>query len=402
MKVSSLLKKNLFKTYFPSSTFLAVDFMDSENTVVRSKKIRIYPKDRGQVEKWLGLTRYWYNQAVEHLQKDRTKASLAEVRKAVQVRDAHPDWAFDCPQRIREHAFTDAVNSVKNAKKKTKTKGGVNKVKFRSKKDVKQRFGFDNHSLKEDFVFSQKKMKTHFYATEGIRTDKEGTEIVRENGRYFLVIPREINVKKPENQRLSSVSVDPGVRTFATFFSPEVFGKVGEGDFGRIMRLCHHLDQIYSKMSKAKCKQKQNLKKASQKMRWKIKDLVSELHHKFAHFLVTRFDTIFLPTFETSQMVTKLRSKTARMMLTFKHYDFQQFLIAKAEEYSAKVVLVNEAYTSKTCSFCGKIHKIGSKKVLKCSCGVDVDRDLNGARGIMLRALAVTPRQDLSAIVNNY
>ena len=91
----------------------------------------------------------------------------------------------------------------------------------------------------------------------------------------------------------------------------------------------------------------------------------------------------------------------ARMMQTFKHHDFQQFLIAKAEEYSSKVVLVNEAYTSKTCSFCGKIHKIGSKKVLKCSCGVEVDRDLNGARGIMLRALVVTPRQDLSAIVND-
>jgi len=31
----------------------------------------------------------------------------------------------------------------------------------------------------------------------------------------------------------------------------------------------------------------------------------------------------------------------------------------------------------------------GWKRV--CSCGADVDRDLNGARGIFLRALAVTP-----------
>lgn len=347
------------------------------------------------------MTRYWFNKAVEYLQKEGTKAMLSEVRKAVQVKTDHPEWAFDCPQRIREHAFADAVGAVKNAKKKTLAQGGFNKIKFRSKKDVKQRFGFDKHSLSDGFVFSQKKMRTHFHSTEPVTTHKEGTEIVRENGRYFLIVPTVINVKKPENQRFSSVSIDPGIRTFVSFFSPEVFGKVGQGDFGRIMRLCHHLDRIYSRMSKVKCKQKRNLKKASQRLRWKIKDLVSELHHKLAHFLVTRFDTIYLPTFETSQMVTKLRSKAARMMQTFRHYDFQQFLIAKAEEYSSKVVLVNEAYTSKTCSFCGKIHKIGSKKVLKCSCGVEVDRDLNGARGIMLRALGVTPRQDLSAIVNN-
>jgi len=36
------------------------------------------------------------------------------------------------------------------------------------------------------------------------------------------------------------------------------------------------------------------------------------------------------------------------------------------------------------------MHKIGSKKRMKCSCGADVDRDLNGARGIFLRALSVT------------
>ena len=46
---------------------------------------------------------------------------------------------------------------------------------------------------------------------------------------------------------------------------------------------------------------------------------------------------------------------------------------------------------AKTCSYCGKIHKIGSKKTMKCDCGANVDRDLNGARGIYLRALAVTP-----------
>ncbi|MEZ5671108.1 MAG: zinc ribbon domain-containing protein [Thiotrichaceae bacterium] len=82
--------------------------------------------------------------------------------------------------------------------------------------------------------------------------------------------------------------------------------------------------------------------------------------------------------FETQQMVSKLNSSVARNMMTFAHYRFKQFLKAKGQEYQCDVVEVSEAYTTKTCSYCGKQHNMGSKKVMKCSCGVHVDRDLNG------------------------
>lgn len=113
-------------------------------------------------------------------------------------------------------------------------------------------------------------------------------------------------------------------------------------------------------------------------------------------FQCKNFETIFIPIFETSQMAKrskrKITSKTARSMLTFAHYRFKQFLKAKAEEYGCKVVEVSEAYTSKTCSYCGTMQEIGSKKILQCKgCGAVVDRDLNGARGIYLRALGTSP-----------
>ena len=96
-----------------------------------------------------------------------------------------------------------------------------------------------------------------------------------------------------------------------------------------------------------------------------------------------------IPPFETSDMVTKLASKVARSMLGWSHYKFQQILKAKCEEFGTNFLLQNEAYTSKTCSSCGHVHKnLGSKKVLKCEvCGFEIDRDINGARGIYLRAL---------------
>ena len=131
-------------------------------------------------------------------------------------------------------------------------------------------------------------------------------------------------------------------------------------------------------------------------MRWKIRDLVNELHHKAARFLCENFDVILIPTFETSEMVSrscrKIGTKSVRMMLTFAHYRFKSFLKQKAFELGKTVIEVNEAYTSKTVSWNGEvIEKLGGRKTIKSSDGVRMDRDLNGARGILLRALADSP-----------
>ncbi len=87
-------------------------------------------------------------------------------------------------------------------------------------------------------------------------------------------------------------------------------------------------------------------------MREKVINLVDELHHKAALFLVKNYDVILLPTFETKQMTSKanrkLHNKTVRSMLTFAHYRFKKFLKNKAFEYGKVVVEVCEAYTSKT------------------------------------------------------
>ena len=132
------------------------------------------------------------------------------------------------------------------------------------------------------------------------------------------------------------------------------------------------------------------MRQAESRIRQKIKDLINEVHHKTAYFLCSLFDVIIIPHFETSQMVTKLRSKTARAMLTWAHYRFKEFLKHKAKQMYSVVVETSEAYTSKTCSWCGKIHNIGSKKTMSCTCGSVIDRDVNGARGIFLRALTDT------------
>ena len=54
------------------------------------------------------------------------------------------------------------------------------------------------------------------------------------------------------------------------------------------------------------------------------------------------------------------------------------------------VIDVNEAWTSKTASWTGETKRIGGSKTIR-SKGIVMDRDLNGARGIFLRALVDQP-----------
>ena len=170
-------------------------------------------------------------------------------------------------------------------------------------------------------------------------------------------------------------------------------GKLGHHAFGRIQRLCHWLDDLISRTTKAPNRRKRRqMRRAPARMRQRITNLVDELHWQLARWLTSNYRIILLPTFETQEMTQRarrrIRSQTARMMLTFRHFEFKQRLRWKAWQRGALVLDVNEAYTSKTRSWDGTVNtKLGNAKVIRDENGFGMDRDVNGARGIFLRAL---------------
>ena len=138
------------------------------------------------------------------------------------------------------------------------------------------------------------------------------------------------------------------------------------------------------------------MRRAANRMRVRIENLVRELHRQAARFLVDKFDVILLPTFETSEMVERgrrrIRSKTVRNLLSLAHYRFGMFLRHKACEVGVVVLSVNEAYTTKTVSWTGELlENLGGASVVVGQDGERMDRDYNGARGIYLRALGDIP-----------
>jgi putative transposase len=222
-------------------------------------------------------------------------------------------------------------------------------------------------------------------------------------GKFYLCIPQPLQYKTTGPEQPSVIALDPGVRTFQTGYCPNgSTTSFGDRDIGRVANMCRRMDKLQSKCDKAEQhKHRYRMRKAMQRMRDRIRNLVDDCHHKVAKQLCSNYTTILLPLFETRNMVSRIKrrinGKTARMMLTWSHYRFRQTLLNKAREYPwVEVVIVDESFTSKTCGKCGQLHHtLGSNKTFSCpQCGFTLDRDVNGARNILLKFLTEHERAE--------
>ena len=383
-----LLNKNLLQTCSPLSPCFHVEFMDSGNTVQRSRKIRVYPnkEQRTILDRWFGASRFAYNKTVEFLKHPDTKAQWKSIK--TELLHSLPEWSKEVPYQIKSVAIRDCCQAVSAAKKKFKQTGKFNEVKFRSKKRGDNNLFIPQSAVSEKGVYHTilGKLKT----AELLWKPVHDCRMILQNGRYFVIVPIDVAVKRPDSQRLSACALDCGVRTFQTVFSKELILKVGEHDFQRIFRYCYALDKLVSRKKKDRSNK---FNKAMQRIRWKVHDLIDEIHNKLALTLCRTFDVVYIPTFETQDMVSKLKHKTSRAMLGWAHYRFKMKLKSKAEEYSCKIIDCTEEYTSKTCGNCGEISSIGGKEVWTCKhCGCVHDRDINGARNILLKQMFLALR----------
>lgn len=378
--------------------------MDSENTKLKSRAIRFYPSSEQKriLKEWIGASRYVYNKTIEYLHQSGTKANWIEIKSWL-LKDL-PSWTKPIPFQIKAVAVRDACQSVKLAKQRYRETGKPQTVHFKSRKWHKQSFFLTKSAIKEG-GFYVTLLGNNIRYKELLPKIEHDARVICENGRWYVCTPVKIEACESENQG-RIVSLDPGVRTFLTFYAEEFCGKIGQSDFGRIHRLCYHLDNLISRTSKTSAPRKHRMRQAQARLRSRIRNLIDELHHKSARFLCKNFDVILIPKFETSQMANKtlrqITSKTARSMLNFAHFRFRQFLQHKAFEMGKQVIVTCEAYTSKTLSWSGQmINNLGGRKIVRDG-NIIMDRDYNGARGILLRALVDSPTLNniKSALIN--
>ena len=85
----------------------------------------------------------------------------------------------------------------------------------------------------------------------------------------------------------------------------------------------------------------------------------------------------------------KLSKEQTRKLTVLAHNRCVDRIIIKASQYGRTVLVQEESYTSKTCGNCGLLdNNLGANKIYHCrDCGRIVDRDVNGARNIMIKGI---------------
>jgi len=393
--------KNLQQTCSISSTYSTQECTDLEVTKSKSIKLSLTTEQNRMFKHWHDVSRWVFNQALNFMiitegceEFGIKRPSWMDIKKI--FTQTLPEWTKDVPFQIKGIAVKEAVNAFWATLKAHKGKKGKISFHFRSWKDTVQSCYIPKTAISDKGIYPRISDKDLRFL-ESLPDEVLDSRLVWRSGKYFLTIPTKQRVSYGENQA-RVVAIDPGVRVFSTFYGLDSCGFLGQGDFSRIQRIAFRLDDLISRMSKVKNKQKlRRMKLAAARMREKIKNLIDELHHKVALFLVTNFDCILLPTFETKQMVgrsnRKIQSKTVRNLLSFAHYRFKVFLKNKAFEFGKEVIEVCEAFTSKTHPETGEVKKVGSSKRIKLLNGQWINRDIVGARNIFLRALVDQPRK---------
>ena len=372
------LKMNSLTTSFQLSQFSLPDSMDCEAIQLKNKsknklqkqyktlKFRIFPTDN--------------------------------EKEQLQILFDQSRWKDNVHSRTPRGATEKFISSINSAISNYKN-GNIKKfdMKYRTKKDNTDYVHYEDigyptfiRKIKSRYWYTTKDRKRKAISFNDIKKEK-GLEIIYEKktGRYFLHYPIDINWYPEDDRRNDSqvkyeiprekriISLDPGIRKFLVGYDPKGYSIIiGEGENKKIVELLHYVDT-------APKNQKYKIWK-------KIKNMINELHWKTITFLLENYDIIILPEFKTGEMVRKkkLSRETKRMMLMYSFYKFKEKLKWKSKIYKKEVIIVDESYTSCTCTSCGVINRLKGEEKYKCkSCKLEIDRDVGGSRNILIKNL---------------
>ena len=393
-------RRSLQKTSWLFYKSLLADGMESEATVLRTRKIKLLltSLQKAQLEDWRNDARYCYNKAVWLSEESTIPLSKLDLRNLITPEETctRTEWLLRTPKAVRESAVFEAAKN-KQACFTNLANGNIKhfKQRFLSKKKESWTIsGFDKVKREDDYSLSLYPTYGvgHFKCKEVLPEIDKTCSIHFDGLNYFVCIPVEVSVKNIAG-RDPIVSADPGVRTFHTFydaFNRSVY-KVGDGAATEMYTLLYRMDKLISQKTRATKTKQKLLTKQISKIRLELKNMQKELHWKVANWLCSSYSTVVIPKFGSKEMSSKatrnIGSKTVRNMMVLGHCNFLERLKTKAQEFGTRIVVVDEVNTTKTCGNCMHLQNhIRGKSSWNCeSCDWQHDRDGNASRNILFK-----------------
>ena len=357
-------------------------------TVIKSYKYRIYPNKEQQdiLEFNMGCSRFVFN----HI-----KATYEMYKKQVEERglklyanrklfnamltDLKKRYSFlkEANSTALQKAYDNLISGYRMV---GKAKNGW--VKFKSRKNPVQSFRtlnvkIINGKLKLPKINSLISMKYSRKVLGDILT----ATISRNNSNQYFV---SINVKNSPIKSLKKtgkkVGIDLGLKNLATFSNGSKTGKI---ELREIDKKIRRQNQILSNRIKGGCNWVKAKTKLNQLYQRK-KNIINDFLHKTTTKIVREFDEIYVGDVN-SQL--GLKSKYLARTTADQHwYEFKRQLEYKSDWYDKYFEVVDEKYTSKTCSNCGYITEVLELNIRKwiCpECNTKHDRDVNAAINIL-------------------
>jgi putative transposase len=202
------------------------------------------------------------------------------------------------------------------------------------------------------------------------------------SGKWFAVFCAETPEEIPKENKGEAVGIDLGLMSFATLSSGMKIENTRH-----FKRYEERLAFIQRKFSKKK-KRSTNRKSAKVRIAMlheKVADTRKDFLHKTSTQLVNDYSIIALEKLTSQEMAEKNYGK----QINDAGWNmFANMLAYKAEGAGCRIVFVNPENTSQECSNCHEIVKKDlTERMHECPfCGLSMDRDLNAARNILIRA----------------
>ena len=365
--------------------------VSNTDEMVYTKRIDIFPKrnQRKLLNQYFNNYRRIYNIALAYYKNpsnaDNIKGQMKFKQNVANLEKVKKLTKSGIPVHSAYLAIFEVYSMAKSAKSNV-SNGKITSfdMKYRRTSDI----------LKLDVeAFSTKKNSFYLKFLKNIRSSsslkrngKGGSTVIR-NGSNFTLLASLKKSRKVLFGSNRSISLDPGVRTFLTGYAFDNTDNTNATEYhigtnnDRISKLLNKLDKpVHNK----------GYKKYQQRIRDKIKNSIDDLHWKTANFLCRNYYNIAIGKINTQSCISNetstLSNMTKRLLVSLSHFKFRQRLEYKAKEYLCNLKIVDESYTSKTCSSCGNVkNDLGGNKVYDCTnCKFNIDRDVNGARNILM------------------
>jgi len=407
-----------------NNKFSILDVEKDEPEIIRTKKYKldINSDQKLIILEWMLHCRNVYNKCVE---KKANTFNYMKLKLDI-FNELYGKEKKDCPYDILTDEVKSYCSNLKSAVSNKKA-GNIKFFELKPRKLIKcQSILIPKKSIKETGFFRTKLGDIeNFEKKIDFKNVKCDCRLLYDKilDKFYLYVPEHKKIKYCNNNKKDVVAVDPGEKTFISYYSLNNYGKIGDDIKNPILNIEKKIRKYQRILSGKKNKNNEKLKNKKiirirkYKCYRKINNIVKELHNKASLYLCRNYKRILLPEFRTQQMVKNdkkemkirikqniIRIKNDRLearkyqkkcrlsgrvkfvlnMLSF--YKFKQQLLNKSQEYGCKVEIVTEEYTSQCCGKCGKLSNQYNKREKECVfCNAKINRDVNGARNILIK-----------------